>query len=60
MFNFMRKHPYIVGYFITFLILFFIGIFALEDVSWAESLLGAAVLSAMGVGGIWWKYEGLG
>lgn len=60
MLDFMRKHPYIVGYFIAFLILFFIGIFALEDVAWGEALLGAAVLSGVGVGGVWWKQEGLG
>jgi hypothetical protein len=60
MLNFMRKHPYIVSYLLVFLILFLIGIFALEDVSWGESLLGAAALSAVGVGGIWWKYEGFG
>ena len=55
----IRDHPYIVSYIIVFLILFFIGIFAL-DTTWSESLLGSAVLSAIGVGGYWWKQEGLG
>jgi hypothetical protein len=55
----IRNHPYIVSYIIVFLILFFIGIFAL-DTTWSESLLGSAVLSAIGVGGYWWKQEGLG
>ncbi len=59
MLNFMRKHPYIVGCLITFLILFLVGIFAL-DTTWIESLLGAAVLSVVGVVGIWWKKEGFG
>jgi len=55
----IRDHPYIVSYIIVFLILFFIGVFAL-DTTWSESLLGSAVLSAIGVGGYWWKQEGLG
>ncbi len=59
MLNLVRNHPYIVGYLITVLILFLVGIFAL-DTSWIESLLGAAILSAVGVGGIWWKLEGFG
>jgi len=57
--NFIRNHPYIVGYVIAFLIMFFIGIFSL-DASWSESLLASAVLSAVGVVGIWWKWEGFG
>jgi len=55
--NFIRNHPYIVSYIVVFFLLFFIGIFAL-DVSWSESLFAAAVLSAVGVGGYWWKYVG--
>jgi hypothetical protein len=57
--NFIRNHPYIVSYIVVFLLLFFIGIFALEA-TWSESLFGAAVLSAVGVGGYWWKEVGLG
>jgi hypothetical protein len=56
MLNFIRKHPYIIGGIITFLILFFLGIFAL-DTSWSESLFGSAVITVIGVGGIWWKQE---
>ena len=55
----IRNHTYIVSYIIVFLIMFFIGIFAL-DTTWSESLFGSAVLSAIGVGGYWWKQEGLG
>jgi hypothetical protein len=55
--NFVRNHPYIVSYIVVFLLLFFIGIFAL-DISWSESLFGAAVLSAVGVVVYWWKYVG--
>ncbi len=55
--NFIRNHPYIVSYIVVFFLLFFIGIFAL-DASWSESLFAAAVLSAVGVGGYWWKYVG--
>jgi hypothetical protein len=50
----LRKHPYLIGGILAFLILFLLGIFALE-VSWAESLLGSAVLAVVGVVGIWWK-----
>jgi hypothetical protein len=59
MLNFIRNHPYMIAFIIVFLLLFFIGIFAL-DTLWSESLFGAAVLSAIGVGGIWWKQEGFG
>ena len=57
--NFIKKHPYIVSFVIVFLLLFFIGVFGIS-VSWLESLFGAAALSAIGVGSIWWRYEGLG
>jgi hypothetical protein len=55
----IRNHPYIVAYIVCFLILFFIFIFAL-DTTLSEALLGSTVLPAIGVGGIWWKQEGLG
>jgi hypothetical protein len=57
--NFISKHSYIVSFIIVFLLLFFIGIFGMS-VSWSESLFGAAALSAIGVGGIWWRREGFG
>jgi len=57
--KFISKHPYIVSFVIVFLLLFFIGIFGIS-VSWLEALFGAAALSAIGVGSIWWRYEGLG
>ncbi len=59
MLKFMRDHPYIVSYFLALLILFCIGVFALNT-TWIEALLGSAVLSAVGVFGIWWKLEGFG
>ncbi len=59
MLKYMREHPYILGGIIAFLIMFFVGILAL-DATWYESLLGAAVLSAVGTGGIWWRLEGFG
>jgi len=58
MLNFVRNHPYLDSFIIAFLLLFFIGIFAL-DATWSEALIGSAVISAVGVGGIWWKQEGL-
>ena len=54
MLNFIRKHPSILGSIITFLIILFLGVFVLET-SWSESLLGSAVLTIVGVGGVWWK-----
>ncbi len=52
------KSPYIIGGVIIFLILFFVGIFAL-DVSWGESALYSAVLTLIGTVVYWWKNEGL-
>jgi hypothetical protein len=59
MLNFIRNHPYLVSFIIVFLLVFLLGVFAL-DFSWSESLFGAAVIAAVGVGGYWWKDEGLG
>ena len=59
MLNFIRAHPYMVSFCIVFLILFFIGVFALS-VTWSEALFASAALSAIGVGSLWWKWEGLG
>lgn len=53
------KHPYILAFIIVFLLLFLIGIFALEA-TLSEALLASAALSAVGVGGYWWKEVGLG
>jgi len=57
--TFIRKHPYLVSFVILFLLIFLIGIFGV-DATVGESLLGAAALSAIGVGGFWWKEVGLG
>jgi len=59
MLNLVRNHPYITGFLIAFVIMSLVGIFFL-DVTLTESLFGSAVLSAVGVLGVWWKYEGLG
>jgi hypothetical protein len=59
MLNFIRSHPYVDSFIIIFLFLLFLGVFAL-DFSWGESLFGAAALSAIGVGSVWWKMEGFG
>jgi hypothetical protein len=55
--SFFRNHPYIVGGILCFLLLFLLGIFAL-DVTWSESLFGSAVLSIVGVITVWWRREG--
>ena len=59
MLYFVRRHPYIVSFVVVFLLLLFIGVFAL-DFSWSESLFGSAALSAIGVVSVWWKQEGFG
>ncbi len=59
MLNLVRAHPYIFSFCIVFLILLFVGVFAL-NFTWSESLIGSAALSAIGVGIFWWKEEGLG
>jgi len=41
---------------IVFLRLLVIGVVWL-DFSWKESLFASAVLSIIGVGGFWWKWE---
>jgi hypothetical protein len=48
------KNPYAIGGIIVFLILFFIGIFALETSVW-ESALYSAILTAIGIVVFWWK-----
>ena len=55
----IKNHPYVISCVIVFLLLFFIGVFAL-DTTWGESLFGAAALSVIGVGSVWWKMEGFG
>jgi Kef-type K+ transport system membrane component KefB len=59
MLNFVRAHPYIVSFCIVFLILLFVGVFAL-DFTWSESIFASAALSVIGVGSFWWKEEGFG
>ena len=57
--SFLRSHPYIIAGILIFLLLFSIGIFAL-DLTLGESLLLGGVISVIGAGGIWWKEVGLG
>ena len=59
MFGYIRNHPYIISFVVLVLILFFIFFIPLEF-SFGESLFGAVSLSAIGVGGYWWKEVGLG
>ena len=52
----LRKHPYIIGGILVFVILFLLDIFALEA-SFTESLLGSAVIAVVAAAGYWWKEE---
>lgn len=48
------KNSYAIGGIIFFLILFFIGIFALDTSVW-ESALYSAILSVIAIATYWWK-----
>ena len=56
MLEFIKNHPYLTAWIIVFVLLFAVGIFAI-DFSWTESLFGSAVLSTVGVISYWWKYQ---
>ncbi|WP_041470722.1 MULTISPECIES: hypothetical protein [Chloroflexus] len=59
MLSFIRSHPYITVFVIMFCIIFFVAVFGL-GFAWGESLLAAAVISAVGVAVQWWQTNGLG
>ncbi len=44
---------YVIAGIIVFVILFVVGLLA--KFSWVETLLGAAALTAIGIGAYWWK-----
>jgi hypothetical protein len=50
----LLKNPYVIAGVIIFLLLLFLGVFAI-GFSWSDSLLLSAVISILGVGGYWWK-----
>lgn len=50
------KNPYVIAGIVVFIILLFVGALGF-GASWGESLLGSAVLTIVGIGGIWWKRE---
>ena len=50
----LLKNPYILSGLILFVLLFFLGIFAI-GFTLPDSLLLSAVISILGVGGYWWK-----
>jgi hypothetical protein len=54
----LLKHPYLIAGVICFVLLFVIGLGLGFPLS--ETLLGAAVLTLVGVGVIWWRMEGFG
>lgn len=45
---------FVVAGFVIFLILLFVGVFAL-DLPWGESLLASAALTVVGIGAVWWQ-----
>ncbi|MBN2148946.1 MAG: hypothetical protein JW726_16295 [Anaerolineales bacterium] len=53
----LLKSEYIIAGIIVFVIVFIIGL--VIDFSFWESLLGAAVLSIVGIVVLWWQREGL-
>lgn len=50
---------YLIAAVVVFLIVLMVGVFGMQ-LTWGESALLAAVVTIMGVGGYWWKDEGLG
>ena len=56
MLTFIKRHPYIVGGIISFVILLIVGVYGV-GASWEESLFGSAVIAVVAVLGIWWKWE---
>lgn len=49
------KNTYVIVGIIAFLFLFFMGLWL--GFSIGETLLAAVVLTIVGVGSMWWKYE---
>jgi hypothetical protein len=50
---------YLVAIVVVFLVILLLGYFFV-DLAWGESALLSAFLTVIGVGGYWWKEEGLG
>ena len=50
---------YLIAMAIVFLVVLLVGYFFVK-LAWGESALLAAFLTVVGVGGFWWKEEGLG
>ncbi len=50
---------YLIAIVIVFLLVLLAGYFFV-DLTWSESAFLSAFLTAIGVGGYWWKEEGLG
>lgn len=59
--NVMREkvRNYLIAIVIVFLIVLLAGYFFV-DLAWGESAFLAGFLTVVGVGGYWWKEEGLG
>jgi hypothetical protein len=54
-----KLRNYAIAFVIAFLVVLLAGHFIVE-LAWGESALLAAFLAAIGVGGYWWREEGLG
>jgi hypothetical protein len=54
-----KLRNYLIATVVVFLILLFVGVIWV-DFTWGESALLSAFLTAIGVGGYWWREEGLG
>jgi O-antigen/teichoic acid export membrane protein len=56
---FQKIRNYLIAIVLVFLIVLLVGYFFV-DLTWGESALLSAFLTAIGVGSYWWKEEGLG
>ncbi len=54
-----KLRAYLLAFVIIFLLLWLGGYFFVE-LAWGESALLTTFLAVIGVGGYWWKEEGLG
>ncbi len=54
-----KLRNYAIAFVVVFIVVLLAGHFIVE-LAWGESALLSAFLAVIGVGGYWWKEEGLG
>jgi hypothetical protein len=54
-----KLRNYLIATVAAFLVVLFVGVIWI-DFTWGESAMLSALLTVVGVGGYWWREEGLG